>query len=88
MSERTIADDFSQLVFAAAKTLEHALDDGVKKGYQPGHWKTISMDEHLEHAKNHIAGWEFSSTSPAAKEHIEHAVCRLLMAYALIGERK
>jgi hypothetical protein len=36
--DRTHADDFDGLMYAAQSALRQALDDGESKGFEPGDW--------------------------------------------------
>jgi hypothetical protein len=60
-----------------------ALKDGTGK-YGPGHWRTVSVDEHLQHAQAHIDAY-YRGDLPH-ENHLAHAVCRLVMAAALTKE--
>lgn len=91
MSRISNFKDYAELMVAAKKALDQALEDGEKKGYGPGHWKTVDIEEHLSHGFDHAEYAKYGvigMPTDIRKAHIKHGICRLLMAYALIGEEK
>lgn len=74
----------TKLVDAAVAAIRKARRDGVPK-YGPNLWKTLSVTEHLEHAKDHMMYLDFSrmGINPTGEDHLSHAICRLVMAMAV-----
>lgn len=60
---------------AAALTLGHG---AVKYGCL--NWQQISVQEHLNHALNHINLYQLNDSS---EEHLSHALVRLMMAFEI-----
>jgi hypothetical protein len=56
-----------------------ALKDGAGK-YPPGHWRTLPVEDHLEHVAKHVAA---HLRGCRQESHLAHAACRLAMAAAL-----
>jgi hypothetical protein len=80
--ERTHADDFDGLMYAAQSALRQALDDGGRKGFEPGDWLKQSAECHLQHAQDHVAA--IKTFPEFSREDVSHAICRLLMLWARV----
>jgi hypothetical protein len=57
-----------------AKVLEY----GAKR-YEPNNWRLIPQEEHINHALIHYIAHKLGDLQD---EHLEHCMCRLMMAYA------
>ena len=74
----------------AIKELAKVLEEGINKGYGPWNWLKVEIDEHINHALNHVFDY-LSFQGPASKgitidriEELSHAFCRLGMALELL----
>lgn len=61
-------------VIKIAKVLQYGADR-----YEPNNWRLIPQEEHINHALIHYVAYLMGDTQD---EHIEHCMCRLMMAYA------
>ncbi len=62
--------------------------EGDKKGYQPGGWTRLTVDEQINHAMGHITGFllaEYMEPSVRVK-HLRSAMVRLMMAVDTLEE--
>lgn len=62
----------------AIVTIAKVLKEGAEK-YKPNNWRLISEEEHLNHALIHYMAYLLGDTQD---NHLEHCMCRLMMAYA------
>ena len=67
------ADEVKQII-NIAKVLQY----GASR-YAPNNWRLIPEEEHLNHALIHLVA---HIAGDKQDDHIEHAMCRLMMAYA------
>lgn len=63
-----------QQVINIAKILQYGADR-----YEPNNWRLIPQEDHINHALIHIIAHLMGDTQD---NHIDHALCRLMMAYA------
>lgn len=54
------------------------MQEGAKK-YEPNNWRLIPQEEHINHALIHYLAYKMGDTQD---NHLEHCMCRLMMAYA------
>jgi hypothetical protein len=57
-----------------AKVLQYGADR-----YEPNNWRLIPQEEHINHALIH---WYAAIKGDMQDKHVEHCMCRLMMAYA------
>lgn len=62
----------------ALVTIAKVLQEGAKK-YSPNNWRLIPQEEHLNHALIHYLAYKLGDKQD---DHLEHCMCRLMMAYA------
>lgn len=87
-------DACSELMNACEDALSIARRIGVSK-YGPSSWRDVPIQEHLEHALIHVQieinkrvfniKDDTSGNVSKGEDHIAHAICRLVMARALIS---
>lgn len=58
--------------------IAEVLQEGAEK-YEPNNWRLIPQEEHLNHALIHYMAYLLGDTQD---NHLEHCMCRLMMAYA------
>ena len=63
-----------QALISIAKVLKY----GASK-YTPNNWRLIPQEENLNHALIHYLAYKMGDTQD---DHLEHCLCRLMMAYA------
>lgn len=61
----------------AVECIEATLDYGATRHEDRDGWITLGLDEHLQHAHDHIEAY-LDTRDP---EHVEHALTRMAMAY-------
>lgn len=59
-------------------TIARVLQEGAKK-YEANNWRLIPQEEHINHALTHYMAYLLGDTQD---NHLEHSMCRLMMAYA------
>lgn len=59
-------------------TIAKVLQQGAQK-YKPNNWRLIPQEEHINHALIHYLAYLLGDTQD---DHLEHCMCRLMMAYA------
>lgn len=59
-------------------TIAKVLQYGAKT-YCPNNWRLIPQEDHINHALIHYIAYLLGDTQD---EHLEHCMCRLMMAYA------
>ena len=69
-----IESDEAKVLVRIAKVLKEGADK-----YEPNNWRLIPQEEHINHALIHILAHELGDTQD---NHLDHALCRLMMAYA------
>lgn len=69
-----LSEDYTQAVVRIAKVLQYGADR-----YEPNNWRLIPEEEHINHALIHIIAHLMGDTQD---NHIDHALCRLMMAYS------
>jgi hypothetical protein len=67
-------DDENLAIVEIAKVLQYGADK-----YKANNWRLIPQEEHLNHALIHYLAFILGDTQD---EHLEHCMCRLMMAYA------
>ena len=67
------SDSIEQLT-RIAKVLQYGADR-----YEPNNWRLIPQEEHINHALIHIIA---HLAGDRQDDHLDHALCRLMMAYA------
>lgn len=60
-------------------TIGKVLKEGARK-YAPNNWRLIPQEDHLNHALIHYVAYLLGDTQD---NHLEHCMCRLMMAYAI-----
>lgn len=68
-----LAEEDEQII-KIAKVLQYGADR-----YEPNNWRLIPQEEHINHALIHILAHIAGDTQD---NHIDHALCRLMMAYS------
>ena len=58
--------------------ISKVLDEGAKK-YDINNWRLIPQEQHINHALIHLLAADLGDKQD---NHIEHALCRIMMAYA------
>lgn len=76
-------DDCFDIEEAAIDSLKVARQIGVPK-YDATSWRHIDPSEHMLHALGHLQQIGLGDSSEA---HLSHAICRLAMAKAILGEQ-
>ena len=66
-------------LLAIAKVLK----EGAEK-YEPNNWRLIPEEEHINHALIHLLAAALGDTQD---DHIEHALCRIMMSIAVIPSK-
>ena len=61
-------------------TIGKVLQEGAAK-YEPNNWRLIPQEDHLNHALVHYMAYLLGDTQD---NHIEHCMCRLMMAYSTV----
>jgi hypothetical protein len=69
-----LGGDDEQQIIKVATILQYGADR-----YEPNNWRLIPEESHINHALIHIIAHIVGDTQD---EHIDHALCRLMMAYA------
>lgn len=59
-------------------TIAQVLKEGAEK-YEVNNWRLIPQEEHINHALNHLVA---HCLNDVQDDHLDHAMCRLMMAYA------
>lgn len=67
-------DDENLAIVEIAKVLQYGADK-----YEANNWRLIPQEEHINHALIHYLAFLLGDTQD---EHLEHCMCRLMMAYA------
>ena len=67
-------DDENLAIVEIAKVLQYGADK-----YEANNWRLIPQEEHINHALIHYIAFLLGDTQD---EHLEHCMCRLMMAYA------
>lgn len=67
-------DDENLAIVEIAKVLQYGADK-----YEANNWRLIPQEEHINHALIHYLAFILGDTQD---EHLEHCMCRLMMAYA------
>jgi len=63
-------------LFALARVLQ----EGREKGRTTEGWKSLPVEDHLNHALMHIFGF---MQGDRQEDHLQHAFCRLMMAWSV-----
>ena len=78
----------SVALFKVAEVLGEAVEKyglGKFKGRViSGNWNNIPVEDHLNHALQHIYG---QLSGDRTEEHLSHAICRLMFALELLKDR-
>lgn len=69
-----LEQDPTQRLVRIAKVLQYGADR-----YEPNNWRLIPQESHINHALIHILADIMGDTQD---DHLDHALCRLMMAYA------
>ena len=69
-----IEPEEAKVLMRIAKVLKEGADK-----YTPNNWRLIPQEEHINHALIHLLAHEMGDTQD---NHLDHALCRLMMAYA------
>lgn len=74
--------DFMAIPAEALASLARVLYEGGKAHQDPdgSNWRKIPVEGHLNHALFHINAWQ---RGVVGEDHLAHAMCRLVMAYAV-----
>jgi hypothetical protein len=67
-------EDENLAIVEIAKVLQYGADK-----YEANNWRLIPQEEHINHALIHYIAFLLGDTQD---EHLEHCMCRLMMAYA------
>lgn len=67
-------------MFALARVLQ----EGRRKGRTTEGWKSLPVEDHLNHALMHIFGF---MQGDRQEDHLQHAFCRLMMAWSVAHSR-
>lgn len=67
-------EDENLAIVEIAKVLQYGADK-----YEANNWRLIPQEEHINHALIHYLAFILGDTQD---EHLEHCMCRLMMAYA------
>ena len=70
--------EYAMLIAAANAALVRSLDDGDKRAYN-GIWLEQAPMDHYRHACEHVAQIILSDQTDVIDEHLDHAICRLIM---------
>ena len=70
----TIEKDLTKALTRIAKVLQYGADR-----YEPNNWRLIPQESHINHALIHLVAHLIGDTQD---DHLDHALCRLMMAYA------
>lgn len=70
----TIEKDLTKALTRIAKVLQVGADR-----YEPNNWRLIPQESHINHALIHLIAHLMGDTQD---DHLDHALCRLMMAYA------
>ena len=70
----TIEQDLTKALIRIAKVLQYGADR-----YEPNNWRLIPQESHINHALIHLVAHLMGDTQD---DHLDHALCRLMMAYA------
>ena len=81
-------NDIGRLGQVALTAIRAAMHDGAtgRHQYEPGHWLTVPVLEHVQHAVTHATeatNGEWIGTA-AQRRAIEHAICILSFALSLL----
>lgn len=68
---------YDLIPFEVLREIAKVLKDAADK-YGDQNWQNISIDDHLNHAINHIV--EFNLDEKPSEDHLIHAICRLMFA--------
>jgi hypothetical protein len=69
-----LEEDDIKVITRIAKVLQYGADR-----YEPNNWRLIPQESHINHALIHIIA---HLAGDRQDEHLDHALCRLMMAYA------
>ena len=70
----TIEKDLTKALVRIAKVLQYGADR-----YEANNWRLISQESHINHALIHLVAHLMGDKQD---DHLDHALCRLMMAYA------
>lgn len=70
----TLEKDLTKALTRIAKVLQVGADR-----YEPNNWRLIPQESHINHALIHLVAHLMGDTQD---DHLDHALCRLMMAYA------
>ena len=70
----TIENDLTKALVRIAKVLQYGADR-----YEANNWRLIPQESHINHALIHLIAHLMGDTQD---DHLDHALCRLMMAYA------
>lgn len=77
-----ICDDCGEIIRRVYAAISTARQVGVPK-YNPTSWRHIDPSEHMLHAIEHM---RLVGLGDSSEPHLSHAICRLAMAKAILGE--
>jgi hypothetical protein len=71
----------------AIATIRRVLDENAEK-HKPGHWRTIPIEDHIDHAQYHIEMYWNGSDEIDTEDHLAHALTRLALAVSVREAKK
>lgn len=82
MKQTDIKAAFHLIPPSAIQAVSEVLYEGEIK-YGRDNWKSIDIEEHINHAIAHLYGALAASEEQQSVEELSHAACRVLFALAL-----
>lgn len=78
MNLRTAITRIEPDIYKALIRIGKVLQEGAEK-YEANNWRLIPQEEHINHALIHLVA---SAMGDTQDNHLDHALCRLMMAHA------
>ena len=70
----------------AIAVIRRVLDENAEK-YEPGNWRTITMEEHIKHAEKRLVKFDWINYGNP-EDNLAHALTRLALAVAVREAKK